>query len=181
MTDAALPQSNNIPDKLINAKVYNDESNELMGVAEVTLPELSYMTESMSGLGIAGEVETPVIGHFGSLTMSLSWNSVSGQNTSLLKTTGQSLSVYGSMQVYDAGQNKLVAKPVKLVANVQPKKVGLGKTAPGQKMDSDTEVEVMSMQLWVDQKELVHIDKLNFICLINGEDMLAEVRNHLGA
>lgn len=175
-----LPSTTTIPDKLINAKVY-DDGDELLGVAEVTLPELSYVSEAISGLGIAGEVETPVIGHFSSLTISFSWNSISSQNTRLLNTNGQQLTVYASLQSYDAGLNKLTPKPAKLMVNTQPKKIGLGKAVPGQKMDSDTELEVMSMQLWVGGSEVVHIDKFNFICRINGEDMLAEIKSHLGA
>ncbi len=174
-----LPSANPIPDKLINAKIYR-EGDELLGVGEVTLPDLEYMKESMSGLGILGELETPVIGHFGNLTLGISWNTVNTQAVNLLKTTGHQLQVYAAIQVYDSGLNRLLPKPVKLTANSLPKKAGLGKTTPGKKMDNDTEVEVVSMFLWIDGKEVIAIDKLNGICRINGEDMLAEINSYLG-
>lgn len=174
-----LPSSNPIPDKLINAKIYR-EGDELVGVGEVTLPDMEYMKESLSGLGIAGELETPVIGQFGNMSISISWNTVNPQATRLLNTSGHQLTVYGALQVYDGGTNRLQPKPVKLLANVLPKKVGLGKTTPGKKMDNDTELEVVSFTLWHDGVELVCVDKLNFICRINGEDMLALVRTYLG-
>jgi len=158
-----LPSANPIPDKLINAKIYR-EGDELLGVGEVTLPDLEYMKESLSGLGILGELETPVIGHFGNLTLGISWNTVNTQAVRLLKTTGHQLQVYAAIQVYDSGS----------------KKAGLGKTTPGKKMDNDTELEVVSMYLWIDGREVVGIDKLNGICRIDGEDMLAEINSYLG-
>jgi len=47
-------------------------------------------------------------------------------------------------------------------------------------MDNDTELEVVSMYLWIDGREVVAIDKLNGICRIDGEDMLAEINSYLG-
>lgn len=174
-----LPNANPIPDKLINAKVYNG-SDELLGVATVTLPELSYVTEALEGLGIAGPVETPVIGHFQSLTISLSWNTVNPSAISVLKTESTQLTVRASVQRYDAGTGKLEGQPVKLVVNTLPKKSGLGKTEPGKKMDNETELEVPYLKLWIGGQEMMEIDKFNFICRVLGEDMLAQVRNDLG-
>ena len=58
-----LPSANVIPDKLINAKVYMEGSSALLGVADIELPSLEYVTESMSGLGMAGAQETHVREH----------------------------------------------------------------------------------------------------------------------
>lgn len=174
-----LPSSNPIPDKLINAKIYR-EGDELLGVGEVTLPDLEYMKESLSGLGILGEIETPVVGHFGNLTLGISWNTVNAQAMRLLKTSGHQLNIFAAIQVYDAGLNRLLPKSVKLVTNTLPKKAGLGKTSAGKKMDNDTEMEILSMTLWIEGKEIVAIDKLNGICRIEGEDMLALVNTYLG-
>lgn len=174
-----FPSANPIPDKLINAAVYLG-SDELLGMATVTLPELSYVTEALEGLGLAGPVETPVIGHFQSMTTSLSWNTVNPSAVRLLMTKAHQLNVRASVQRYDAGTGKLAPQAVKLVMNTLPKKSGLGKTEPGKKMDNETELEVMYLKLWIGGEEMLEIDKLNFICRILGEDMLAEVRQHLG-
>lgn len=59
--------SNNVvPEKLINFRAYND-GNDLLGVTDVQLPSLDAMTETVKGAGIAGEVDSPVLGHFGSM------------------------------------------------------------------------------------------------------------------
>ena len=42
------------PDKTINYRVYKDGNNQL-GIATVDLPDLSYMTDTISGAGFAGD------------------------------------------------------------------------------------------------------------------------------
>ena len=55
--------SNPVPERLINYRVYL-EGNALAGIATADLPDLEAMTDTVSGAGIAGEVDSPIIGHF---------------------------------------------------------------------------------------------------------------------
>ena len=47
-------------------------------------------------------------------------------------------------------------------------------------MEPETELEIYYYKLWLGGRELVEVDKLNFIFRLNGADMLAEVRANLG-
>lgn len=175
-----LPAANRIPDKLINAKIYKEGKTELMGTADAELPGLEYITEAITGLGLAGEIETPVIGHFKSLPFKFKWNTINELATSLLSAETHHLEVYSSIQQYDAGTGKLLSRPVKVVLRGLPKKVGLGKLEPAKKMDPETELECVYIKMWIDGEVVLEIDKFNFICNINGEDALASVRRDLG-
>lgn len=175
----ALPGANPIPDKLINAKIYL-EGDELMGTGTVDLPELSYMKESLSGLGIAGELESPVIGHFESLTLTINWNTVTKDGVKLLQAKKHQINVYGSVQYYDAGSGEFTPRQCKVTADCLPKKTGIGKAEMGKKMDSGTELECINIKLTVEGEEVLDYDKLNFKCVIMGVDQLAEVKGHLG-
>ena len=62
-----MATGNKVPERLINFRVYND-GNDLLGVANVDLPSIEAMSDTVSGAGIAGEVESPILGHFGSMT-----------------------------------------------------------------------------------------------------------------
>ncbi|MDL2268875.1 phage major tail tube protein [Desulfosarcina sp. OttesenSCG-928-A07] len=170
---------NLIPDKLINAAVYL-EGDEFLGIATVTLPEITYMTEAMEGLGIAGPIETPVLGHFASMTIGISFNAPNKQSIQILQGKGHQINVYGSIQHLDAGFSEITPKPFKLTANCLPKKSGIGKAEMGKKMDSETELEVVTLKLDIDGDNLLDIDKPNFKAVILGEDALAEVKSHLG-
>lgn len=98
----------------------------------------------------------------------------------LLAPKTHQLDVRASVQKFDAGNGEFGTDAVKLVARTVPKKFGVGKTEPGKKMDSETELEVNYLKLSQGGKELVEIDKLNFICTIAGTDYLAQVRGDLG-
>lgn len=175
----ALPGANPIPDKLVNAKIYY-EGDEMVGTGTVDLPELSYMKEEMGGLGIAGTLETPVIGHFESLTLTINWNTVTKDGIKLLQAKKHQINVYGSVQYYDAASGELVPKQAKLTADCLPKKTGIGKAEKGKKMDSGTELECLNIKLTVEGEEVLDYGKLNFKCIIDGVDQLAEVKGHLG-
>ena len=47
----------------INWAVYEDNT-EYAGMAQATLPNLTALTQSISGAGIAGNVDAVILGHF---------------------------------------------------------------------------------------------------------------------
>lgn len=175
-----LPSANRIPDKLINAKIYYEGSTELLGTASAELPSPEYITESLSGLGLAGEMETPVMGHFKSLPFKFTFNVPNTQSMSLLQPTTHHLEVYASIQYLDAASGELSSSPVKLVLRGLPKKVGVGKLEPAKKMDPEVELECSYVKMWLGGEVVMEIDKFNFIANVMGSDMLESVRRDLG-
>lgn len=137
----SLPSANVIPDKLINAKVYLEGSSALLGMADIELPSLEYVTESMSGLGIAGELDTPTLGHFKGITLKFKWNTVNANAVAywprrrISSTSGQRAKVRRRERRVRHRRREARGRTV-------PKKFGVGKAEPGKKMDSETEMEV---------------------------------------
>lgn len=175
-----LPYTNQIPDKLINARIYKDTDGALMGTADVALPSLEYMTESLTGLGIAGELDTPVIGHFKGLALKIKWNTITTSAIGLLEPAAHSLDIRASIQRLDAGTGTLSDYPLKLLVKTLPKKLDIGSASPGKKMESESELECIYLKIWIDGNIVLELDKFNFICSVNGEDMLKSVRQSLG-
>lgn len=171
--------SNAIPEKLINYRVYL-EGADLLGTADVTLPNLEAMTETVKGAGVAGEVESPVLGHFKSMTLGIKWRTVHKEAVKLAVQKPHQLDVRGAIQVMDHGAGQYTTVPVKLVVKGVPKKLGLGKMDPGKMMDTETELELSYLKLTVDGEEQVELDKYNFIYKVQGEDQLSKVRAALG-
>lgn len=170
---------NNIPEKLINFKVYQD-SNDLLGMADVQLPSLEAMTETVKGAGIAGEVESPVLGHFGPMGLTLNWHTPTPKTMALSKQKAHHLELRGAIQIYDAAGGVYKTAQLKVVVKAVPKKLDLGKLDVGAKTDTSNEFECNYIKVWHDGTEKIEIDKFNFICKIDGEDYLAEVREALG-
>jgi uncharacterized protein len=169
--------SNPIPEKLINFRVYLEGDN-LIGVADVELPKLKAMTETVSGAGIAGEVESPVIGHFESMTTTINFRTLNADAGTLATPKAHLLDFRGSQQVYDSGAYGTGA--VRVTMKAIPKQVDLGKFKVGAPTETSDEFEVVYLKLYVNGKERVEIDKYNSIARFDGVDVLEDVRKDLG-
>lgn len=168
-----------LPEKLINYAVYH-EGTDLLGTADVTLPSLEMMTETVKGAGLAGEVNSPAIGHFGSMTVQLTWRTVTRRAATLLDNNGQSLEFRASQQHRDPQSGALSHKPLKVVIRGNGTKFEMGKLDVAVTTGSTSELEVIYLKVVEAGEEIVEIDKFNHKCKINGKDLLAGIRDDLG-
>lgn len=164
---------------LIAARVYND-SKDLIGIADVDLPEITPMTATVSGAGIAGEAEFPVMGHYQSATVTIHWKGLDAAAFDLSKYKAQPLEIRGSQQVYDAGTGELKSVPVRVALRAVPKSLKPGSFKAGERVETETELEVLYLKIEIEGKEICEIDKFNYICRIGGDDAMSQVRNDLG-
>ena len=163
----------NVPEKLINFKVYQD-GNDLVGIADVQLPSLDAMTETVKGAGIAGEFDSPVLGHFGSMETVLNWRTLEKRNIMLAMQTGVNLDLRGAQQIYDSASGKYKVGNVKCVVRGVPKKTELGK------LDVGATTGTAYLKVTIDGETVLELDKFNYICNIGGVDYMADVREALG-
>lgn len=167
-----------IPDKLIGFRVYKE--GDFIDTADVELPDIEHMTETLTGSGIAGEIETPALGQIASMTTSINFRTQTKKMISFLSPNETMLDVRGSLQDYDSGKGKIVTRGLKVTMSVLPKTVGLGKLEVGNTTDSSSELEVTYLRVMIDNDVLLEIDKANYIYVVDGVDYLEEVRKQLG-
>jgi P2 family phage contractile tail tube protein len=175
----ATPGANNIPERLTNFRVYN-EAEDLLGITDIELPELVYMTDEIQGAGLAGKVDSPVIGHFDSMSTTLNWRTIEKKATQLMDMKAHLITARGAQQNYNASDGTWKTVPVRLVIKVMPKNLNFGKFEVGATTDTSTEFEVVYLKTFIDNKEVLEIDKFNYICKINGKDVLGPVRAAMG-
>lgn len=168
-----------VPEKLINFRVYQD-GDDILGISDVTLPKLDSITETVKGAGVAGEIDDPTIGHFGSMELELNWRSLVKSNIVLAKPTGVHLDLRGACQGHDSAKNVLKTMPVKIVVEGTPKSTDLGKLDMGATTDTKNTIEVTYIKITVDGETVLEIDKFNYICVIGGVDYMADIRDALG-
>ena len=152
----------------------------MLGIATVELPELEAMSDTVSGAGVAGEVESPVLGHWGPIATSFTWRTIEKAAMQLAKQKSHHLEIRGSQQVYDAANGEYSTVAIRCVMKAIPKNVSLGSFEPGAATDTEQEFEVVYLKLFVGGKEVCEIDKYNYISKFDGEDALASVRKDLG-
>lgn len=168
-----------IPDKLVQFYVF-DGSNIMIGVADVSLPDITYMTETIKGAGIGGEIDMPIIGSTQSMTISITWRSLVNETAKFLEPKGHTFSIKGSVQEFNSDSSDYNIIPIKVVARVLPKKFGMGKADPGTSIGSTSEFEVLYLKLEINSEVMYEIDKANSKFFVGGVDYLAAVRRNAG-
>ena len=175
----SVPGANRVPERLTNFRIYND-AEDLLGTVDIELPELKYMADEIQGAGMAGKVESPVIGHFDSMTTTINWRTIEKKATQLMAMKAHLITARGAMQNYNASDGEWPVVPVRCVMRVMPKGLNLGKFEVGATTDTSNEFEVIYLKLFIADKEVIEIDKFNYVCKINGVDVLATVRQAMG-
>lgn len=170
---------NTIPEKVVNYNVYFD-NEKLIGInAEVTLPKLEPMTETISGAGIAGEYESPVPGHFGKLETEITFNTVSKDSAKLLVPGCKTLIFRASQQSYDVAGGQMNFRPLKITLKVLTKGIDLGKLSIGKATGTKNTFETTYIKIEENGDTLFELDKLNFTYIVNGTDVLSNIRNQI--
>lgn len=170
---------NEIPERLINYSIYS-EAGTKYGTATVELPSLEAMSETVTGAGIAGEIESPTLGHYGAMPSTISWRTIEQAAVELSEPGAHMVVIRGAQQVYDSASGTYNSVPVKVTMKIVNKTFSLGSFEPGATTDTEQEFEVLYIKMWINGKEVVEIDKLGFIAKFNGKDALAKVRKDLG-
>lgn len=164
---------------VINFAVYED-STEYVGMAKVTLPDLNAITQSISGAGIAGNVDAVILGHFEAMTLGLAFRTTTSQVIKLAEPRRHNIDLRVVQQDEDTVAGTVKTKVVKHVMVVVPKSTKGGTVSPAAPTDGSGEYAVRYWAIYIDGQKVQEIDPLNFICLLNGTDYLAPVRKGLG-
>ncbi len=168
------------PEQNIAYRVYHN-GTDLLGVATVEMPQLQFITETISGTGVLGEYESPAMGQFQSMSVKLTWTSQTKNFFRLLQGSVQPmLELRASMQVEDEATGLRKAVPLLVTLLAHAKSSPLGSLEVGKKHGNETELEVIRLQVELNGEEMLLIDKLRYIYRVLGEDQLSDVREHLG-
>ena len=165
----------NIPEIINGFNVYKD-GTKLIGVsAEVSVPDLEAMTETISGAGILGEYDAANPGHYGAIDWEIPFRVLYGDIFELIDTTqAVNLTLRGSIQTSDgAGNKKFVG--MRVVVAGTPKKLTGGTMKAGGSMGSSATIGVNYLKIEIGGSDKVELDKLNGIFKRNGKDVLGGI------
>lgn len=168
-----------IPDKLTDFRIYND-AQDLLGVADIDLPDFEADSDEIKGAGLAGVLDTPALGQFKSLQVGLNFRTPTDATFTLLAPKVHKLSLYGSIQHFDGVASEIKEIPCKIYVHGLPKKKSMGKFDSGKKTETKLELELTYIKISLDGEDKLELDKLNYIFMVDGKDYLAAVRVNLG-
>lgn len=167
-------------DELVVSYAVYEDGVEYLGTTEATLPDVEFMAEEMNGAGIAGSVEEIIIGHIAAMTTTLNFRTVGKAAIKLSEPRVHKIDLRVAQQQMDMRSSETIVNGLRHVMRVKPKKTSLGKVAAASAADVSGEYAVSYYAMYVDGEKVTELDPLNFICVINGKDYLAEVRRALG-
>lgn len=168
-----------IDETVIGFAVYED-ATEYMGLSEVTLPEISNMTQEISGAGIGGKIESVILGAIEAMTLTLNFRTVTKNAIKLHEPRQHHIDLRAAQQQRDTAKGTTEVVKVKHILVITPKKLNPGKVSTASAAEVSGEYAVSYYASYIDGKKILEIDPLNYIYFVNGKDYLAAVRRALG-
>ncbi len=104
----------------INWAVYEDNT-EYAGMAQATLPNLTALTQSISGAGIAGNVDAVILGHFDAMSMTLNYRTMTEQAVRLSEPRRHNIDLRYAVQDEDPVAAAVQVRAIKHILVVIPK------------------------------------------------------------
>ena len=163
----------------INFECYEDSVN-LLGIAKIKLPDISWLTQQMQGAGIAGKYDAVLIGLMDAMELGLDFLSVTDDVVSLLAPKKHHIDLRAAQQYWDTVQVEQLVQADKYVLVVVPKSLSGGTVGPANPAEASGKYAVYRYEAYKDGKELWLLDPLNYICRVGGVDYLEPVRKALG-
>lgn len=166
-----------IPEVIHDFNLYLSGS-KLVGVTgEVALPDLEAMTETISGAGILGEIETSTAGRFGSIEQEIPFRVTNPEMFDLADPSKPlDVTLRGAIQYTVASDGSTDYMGMRVVFRGRPKKMTLGTIKLGGPSDSSVTLELTYILVEVDGKKKVELDKINSVYKVNDVDLLDKVK-----
>lgn len=169
---------NYIPGMIVDSIVRQDGTDELVGVATVTLPDVENITEEIKGLGVDAFNEV-VSNAFSAMTLGMKFIGPTA-NVGFSKQKTTSLIITSAIATYNKETHEEEQK--KLVCSIKgklQKRTG-GELGKAVKNEPELEFSVTYYKLELDDVVLYEIDKFNKKAIIDGEDLYSATNNILG-
>lgn len=168
-----------VEETVVNGRLYEDNTL-FMGAVKVTLPDVNYLTQTLKGIGIPGNIEYSIPGQIDAMTLSIDFQTFSREQIKLSEPRRHNLTLLVSQQGEDTAAGVLSYSAVKHVFIVTPKSDKGGGVEPATPSNGSGEYAVRYWATYINNERVREIDPLNSIFYVNGTDYMAQVRKALG-
>lgn len=167
------------PEAHINFEVYED-GNNYCGTTQATLPNIAFIVQQINGAGLAGNVDVPILGMMEAMELGLNFRSPTDAAKSLAAPRAHHIDLRVAAQYWDSVAAEYGIEADKYVMTVRPKAMNPGNLQPATPADTANTFSVMYYAGYKDGQKIWEIDPVNYICIVDGVDYLADVRKALG-
>jgi hypothetical protein len=169
-----------LPTKINSYNVYS-QGTKLVGVSdEVTLPDFEALTETISGPGLLGEMDDPLLGHFGAAEIEIPFRTMNDEMFNLVQQSNSvDLTLRISTQAIEQATSALEFMPSRVVIRGRNKGFTGGSVKSGQGTGSSVKADITYILIEINGKSRFELDKLNFVYKVDGVDLLEEIRKQV--
>ena len=169
----------NQPEAIINYEVYED-GKRFLGISQAVLPDIAFLTQTINGSGMNGNVEAILVGMVEAMTTTMNFRDATKAAAKLASPEKHNITLMVAKQSWNTEKIKKGVTADKFVMIVLPKKTSLGTIAPASVSDANGEYTVYYYAGYRNDEKLWEIDPWNYICEIGGKDYLADIKKALG-
>nr|DAS10575.1 MAG TPA: tail tube protein [Caudoviricetes sp.] len=166
-----------IPTKLTDYNIYNDGEILIGTSGELTLPDLEAITSEISGAGIAGTIEDPTPGYFGSLEVEIKFRTVSEESSRLAIPQAHTLTARAAQTRHDPATGTNSQEGLKVVFRGVCKTYSIGTFKQGESTETTATMELSYIKITRGSTVVLELDKFNHIYVVEGVDYMKAIRD----
>ncbi|HIX25520.1 MAG TPA: phage major tail tube protein [Candidatus Lachnoclostridium avicola] len=155
------------------------KGTKLVGLTgEVELPAVTMVTDTLEGAGTGGNMDVPVIGLTENMDIQIPFMSLTKDLFSLANPgEAEDLTLRGAIQGTDPATGKISYTSIAISMRGTVKEITPGTVKSGGRMESSVTMTLSYYKIALDGETVLEIDKLNNVFVVNGDDVLKEVRD----
>lgn len=158
-----------------------ENGKEFIGMANVSLPNITNKMFTVNGAGIAGEYEIPVLGQTDSMSCTFTFTDNPKDAYKLANPGVHNIECRAVHEEFDTVTNKIRTTKYKHILKVIPKNQTGGTVAPASQQGATVECACLYREDWIDDKRVLLIDKPNNRNAgFDGVDINEQVNSALG-
>lgn len=165
-----------IPEAVNLFNVYNGTNRQTGVTGAVELPDFEYLSNTISGAGMAGEYDAPVLGHIGSQKIKIPFSQIDEQEFFELAGSDKEIVLRASVQTREVNSGENVFVPMVITVRGGTSGFSPGTVEKGKAMNSSITKEIAYIKVVINNVVCLELDKFNSIFILNGKDMYEKVR-----
>lgn len=152
-----------IPNHVANYSIFKD-GRRLIGCADITLPHLQNMNDTLKGSGIFGEIEMPTQAHYSAMSVTVNWLTITDDAVFATLQNGAQLDAWAALQAHDSSTGLIIHEGWRFIMTTVPKSFNLGKLEVGAKEEAVSEYELIGIRCLHNDVVMFELNKENGVC-----------------
>ncbi len=168
--------------KTVQYAVYSRDGGSpayVQDTTTITRPSLEFLTDTLSGAGINGEIDMPTYAQLGSMTYEIGLRRTNPRAVALLSPGTHELETRWVTDTIDTSTGAASVSANKEIVKGFAKSLEGGTLENNASQEANLVLEVAYYKYIQDGETLIEIDKLNNVFLVNGVDYGQAVRDNL--